>query len=300
MKNDSQIKFAFFGSSNFSVFVLDELKINGFIPNYIVTTPDKKQGRKMTLTANVVKKWAENNNIEVFSPIKLDTVFIESIHDLQNTDIKCDVFVVASYGKIIPEALINIPPRKTLNIHPSLLPKYRGPSPLPSVIIANDKNTGVTIMQMDKEMDHGAIVAKKSITIDNWPTYEIFENKMAVEGARLLIEILPKWVKNEIPVSEQNHEEATFTKKIVKEDGLLDMTDDQYVNFRKIQAYHEWPQAFYFIDHANKVTRVKITSALFEDGKLIIKKVIPEGAREMDYEDFKRGYLVSKLDDELL
>ncbi len=279
------IKYAFFGSSRFSVIVLDEMKKLEFLPAYVVTTPNKPQGRKLILTANPVKTWAIENNIKVFAPEKIDADFIASLN-LEH----CDVFVVASYGKILPSNLINLPPRKTLNIHPSLLPQYRGASPLQSAIIDDTKNTGVTIMRIDEKMDHGPIVAQKEVTVQNWPTYNEFEEMMATEGSQLLVSILPDWVEGKITEKEQDHSQATYTKKSTKEDGLIDLSSDPYLNFRKIQAYHEWPQAYFFTEHQGNKMRVKITSASFTDNNLTIEKVIPEGGKEMSYKDFLSGY----------
>ncbi len=295
-----QFSFTFFGSSRFSVIVLDELEKLGFIPACIVTTPDKPQGRKLILTPNVVKTWAISKGIKVFDPAKIDLPFIEQLKgeyfsqlNQQKNGNCLDVFIVASYGKILPTELIDLPPRKTLNIHPSLLPKYRGASPLQSAMIDDQKNTGVTIIRIDEKMDHGPIVAQKNVTIIEWPTYEEFEMLMAREGANLIASILPDWVAGKIIEKEQDHSSATYTKKITKEDGLIDLQTekvDPYLNFRKIQAYHEWPQAYFFIEHAGKKIRVKITTASFKNGELIIEKVIPEGAKEMSYKDFQSGY----------
>ncbi len=285
----SQVNFTFFGSSRFSVTVLDELEKLGFIPSLIVTTPDKPQGRKLILTPNVVKTWAISKGIKVFDPAKIDLPFIEQLKQESS-----DVFIVASYGKILPETLINLPPQKTLNIHPSLLPKYRGASPLQSAMLDDQKNTGVTIMRIDEKMDHGPIVAQKNVTMIEWTTYEEFEILMAREGANLIASILPDWVAGKIIEKEQNHSSATYTKKMTKEDGLIDLQAenvDPYLNFRKIQAYHEWPQAYFFIEHTEKKIRVKITAASFKNGELIIEKVIPEGAKEISYKDFQSGYL---------
>ncbi|MFA6554262.1 MAG: methionyl-tRNA formyltransferase [Candidatus Paceibacterota bacterium] len=293
--------FSFFGSSRFSVIVLEQLFRKGLIPSYIITTVDKPIGRKQIITANVVKQWANEKNIPVYDPAKLNQEFVDQLIKLnKNTDgsEKCPVFLVASYGKIIPKVIIDLPSRKTLNIHPSLLPKYRGPSPLPSAMLDDDKKTGVTIMRIDEEMDHGPIVAKKEVVVTEWPIYEKYEAMMADEGAKLFAEILPKWIAGEIKEQEQDHSIATYTKKITKEDGLIDLSGDAYTNFRKIQAYHEWPKAYFFMKHTARSTgsgqdkeiRVKITEASFSDGQLKIQKVIPEGAKEMAYEDFLRGY----------
>ena len=201
-----------------------------------------------------------------------------------------DVFIVASFGKIIPKEVVEMPPHKSLNIHPSLLPKYRGPSPLPTAMLDDMKETGVSIMRMDEEMDHGPTIAMKKISVKEWPTYEVFEENMAREGGKLLIDILPQWIDGKINEIEQDHARATYTKKIVKADGEIDLNNqDQYSVFRKIQAFHEWPQAFFFEERNGKKLRIKVTQASFNDGALIIEKVIPEGGKEMRYEDWRRG-----------
>ena len=151
-------------------------------------------------------------------------------------------------------------------------------------------------MRIDEKMDHGPIYAHRDITVTEWPTYEEFEETMAREGARLLAESINPWIETDpldlerIAEVEQDHSQATFTKKITKEEALLDLDADPYLNFRKIQAYHEWPQAYFIVKHNGKDMRVKVTSASFKDSVLVIEKVVPEGKREMRYEDFKRGY----------
>lgn len=293
----TESKIIYFGSSNFSVYVLDELKKLGVIPSLIITTPDKPQGRKLVLQPNVVKTWAIQNNVSFFDQGKLDHDFIEKLNN-ESEKMGVSTFVVASYGKIIPQEVLDIPIKGTLNIHPSLLPRYRGASPLPTAILDDTKNTGITIMKLDALMDHGPIVAQEHINIVEWPTYEKFEEMMARAGAKLLAETLPKWISGDIKAIEQDHATATYTKKIQKEDALIDAeilnidnvsSVDQYTIFRKIQAYHEWPQAYFFADRKGQEIRVKITAADYTNGRLLVQKVIPEGGKEMSYDDFKRG-----------
>jgi methionyl-tRNA formyltransferase len=281
--------FIFFGSSRLSVVVLDELFKLGLKPCLTVTTPDKPQGRKLTMTPNVVKQWAQQHEIAVIDPAKLDQTVLESISNaIASANVK--VGVVASYGKIIPSATLKLFSSGLLNIHPSLLPKYRGPAPLPQSMLDDAKDTGVTIMLVDAEMDHGSIVAQKHIHVNEWPTYEVFEETMAREGAELLASVLPEWVAGTIIAHDQDHASATYTKKMTKEDGLLDLTADPYLNYRKIQAYHQWPQAYFIQEFKGRTIRVKVTSASFSAGKLNIEKVVPEGSKEMKYADFLRGY----------
>jgi methionyl-tRNA formyltransferase len=298
MNTAGTIQFAFFGSSRFSVIVLDELEKCGLLPSLVITTPDKKQGRKMILTPTPVKEWAIKRNIEVLDPAKLDATFVETLKkhiSTSSNDSSPEIFVVASYGKIIPKHIFDLPKHKTLNIHPSLLPKYRGASPLQSAMLADDKDTGVTIMQIDSEMDHGLIVAQEKVQVGEWPTYEEFEKLMAEKGAQLLAKTLPDWVDGKIKAKNQDHGQATYTKKTKKEEGLIGLQDAR-ADFLKIQAFHEWPQAYFFIKHNGKDLRIKITEAKWQaasqdqSAKLIIEKVIPEGSKEMAYEDFARGY----------
>ena len=145
--NNQQTKTAYFGNSKFSVYCLEEMKKLGLVPDLIVTTPDRPKGRKLELTESETKAWAKANGVAFIEQEKLrDPAFLNY---LQSTIY--DLYIVASYGKIIPDSILNLPKYKTINIHPSLLPKYRGPSPLQEQILNDDRNVGVTIMQMDKE-----------------------------------------------------------------------------------------------------------------------------------------------------
>ncbi len=208
-----------------------------------------------------------------------------------------DLFIVASYGKIIPQSVLDLPKYGTLNIHPSILPKYRGATPLQTAILNDDKNTGVTIIKMDEKMDHGDIVAVKKIdfTEANWPpTFSAMEYIMSVHGANLLLENLESYLEGTIKLKKQDHTLATFTKKINKADGeiVIDQANDTnaWQNYLKICAYEGWPGTYFFITKTDGTKiRVSIKSARFEDGKLIIERVTPEGSREMDYKDFLRG-----------
>lgn len=272
----------FFGSSEFSVYVLNELLAHDIKPDLIVTVPDKPKGRKLILTPNVVKVWAQNHNIEVLDPPSLKNNSI-LVSELKVNSYK--LFLVASYGKIIPKEIFEIPERKTLNIHPSILPKYRGASPIQSQILNNEKNIGVTIMQIEETMDTGPIVIQKKISIDGVLGRKELEKILAIEGARLFAHILPEWLMGAIDPIMQNEDEATYCKKISKEDGLINLEDDPYKNLLKIKAFEEWPTAYYFENDK----RIIVTAAEMEDGKLKILKVKPEGKKEMSYKDFLRG-----------
>lgn len=276
-----------------SLVVLDELERAGHVPVFVVTTPDKPQGRKLILTPTEVKTWAEKKNIPVFAAEKLNEEFTVILQkEIAKT--KLDFCLVASFGKIIPEKIIEAFGNRMINIHPSLLPRYRGPSPLQSAILADEKNTGVSLLLIDREMDHGPIIAQENVTLTEWPTYEVYEEDMARRGARLLVAQFGNFAEGRYDSHVQDHSVATFTKKFRKEDGLINLGDDPYQNFRKIQAFHEWPQAFFSAKHNGRDIRVKITEASYSEGVLTIDKVIPEGSKEMPYSDFLKGYAMER------
>jgi methionyl-tRNA formyltransferase len=280
--NTRKINWVFFGSSEFSVYVLDELKIHDVLPDLIVTTPDKPKGRKLVLTPTPVKIWAGQNNIEV----------IENMSELK--DKSYDLFLVASYGKIIPKEIFEIPKHKTLNIHPSLLPKYRGTSPIQSQILNDEKEVGVSIMQIDEGMDTGPLVIQRQFQISNFkfpmPNRKELEKTLAIEGARLFAHILSEWIMGAIDPIMQNEKEATYCNKIKKEDGELqidlnDLSKNARTNLLKIKAFEDWPTAYFFLDDK----RIIITDAEIKDDKLVILKVKPEGKKEMPFADFMHG-----------
>ena len=289
MTNKYNLKFAFFGTSDFSVKVADVLLKNGFVPKLIVTVPDKPKGRKKELSPPSIKIWAQEHNINFIQPPSL-----KKLED--NSPIKSrqyDLFLVAAYGKIIPLDVINAPKYGTLNVHPSLLPKYRGPSPIQYFILSEEEETGVTIMQMDEEVDHGPILIQREFSISNFQflNYKQLEEKLAELGGQMLIEIIPDWVNEEIKPQKQDHSKATFTKKITKEDGLVDLEEPPEIIERKFRAFYPWPGIYFFIEKNNQKIRVIITDMkLSENGELKINKVKPEGKNEMPYGDFLRGY----------
>ncbi len=219
--------------------------------------------------------------------------------------LKPDLVIVASYGKIIPKKILEIPKYDCLNIHPSLLPKYRGPSPIQTTILNGDKKTGVTIILMDEKIDHGPILAQQEWEIPNPKsqipnksqipinkiTYDELNKKLAEFGVKLLIEIIPRWINNEIKPKPQDELKATYTKILKREDGKIDWSKPSQEIERQIRAFNPWPGAFTFIKHKGKALRIKILEAdISKENKLIIKKLQPEGKKPMTFEEFQRGY----------
>ncbi|MEA2112414.1 MAG: methionyl-tRNA formyltransferase [Patescibacteria group bacterium] len=278
-KNISKkLKIAFFGTSQFAVNVLTQLE-SELLPDLIITNPDKPAGRKLKLTPPPVKIWADENNIETQQPEKLDNHFVKEL-----SKSTWDLFIVAAYGGIIPQSILDLPKHKTINIHPSLLPKLRGATPIHSAILGDEQETGVSIILLDEKMDHGPIIAQEKFqlyrnSISELPTKSELEKQLAILGGRLLNKTIPQWSNKEILAQEQNHNQATYIKKLASTDGLINLSDRAELNFKKIQAFNVWPKAHFFLN--NK--RIIIKKAHLKNDELIIDRVIPEGGKEIDY-----------------
>src|SRR3989338_5872428 len=281
LRNQSSVRFAFFGTPELAVMVLDELASAGLKPALVVTMPDEKKGRGLSLTPPPVKTWAETHSIPVLQPV----VFTDEIIGILKKG-AFDVFIVVAYGKILNKEVLDLPRRGTLNVHPSLFPRLRGPSPIRSAILNDERHTGVSIILLDEEMDHGPIVAQKPVTVEWVPHASELEHVLMQAGGRLLAQILPQWVAGNIEAREQNHDLATYSEKIEKEDGLLDLNADAYKNLLKIRAFEGWPSTYAFFERNKKKIRVQILDAHLDNEKLVIDKVKPEGKREMSYEEF--------------
>lgn len=278
MKNNDK-NFIFFGTPDVAQKTLEVLKENGFIPSCIVTSPDAPSGRGMAMTPSPVSDWAEENFIDCIKPNIIDDEFINTISEYNP-----DLFIVVAYGKILPEKLIKLPKLETINIHYSLLPKYRGASPVEQALLNGDSVTGVSIQQMAFKMDAGDIIVEKEVAIEITDTKSILREKLIREGGELLVKTLPYIFNRKISPKQQDENLATRCKKIKKEDGLIDIDGDAWTNYNKYRAYEGWPSVFFMKD--NK--RIKITKAIFENGKFVIKRVIPEGKKEIDYTLFNK------------
>ncbi len=200
------------------------------------------------------------------------------------------MFVVASYGKILPKALLDIPRRGVVNMHPSLLPRLRGPSPIRSAILNDEKEVGVSVMLLDEKMDHGPLIAQKKVEMPYWPMHGLeLDDLLAREGGELLADYLPLWIDGDGRSAQQNHDLATYCSMFKKEDGLIDMQDDAHYNLLKIRALEGWPGTFTFFERNGKQLRVKIIDAHVENGNLILDRIIPDGKRIMSFQEFSRG-----------
>ncbi len=252
----------------------------------VVTTPDKPVGRKQIITPPPVKIAAQKLSLNVLQPEKLrdNAEFFEEFKK-----VKADIAIVAAYGKLIPQEIFNLPEHGTINAHPSLLPKYRGPSPIQTALLNGDMETGITIMQVDNEMDHGPIISNTKIQILNNDTYEVLRDKLAKLGAELLIKTLPDYLAGKIKPQPQDHIQATFTKKFTAEDGEIKL-DDKKAAYNKIRALNPEPGTFIWLEEGSKKMRLKILDAELYENSLEFKKVQLEGGKPMNAKEFLKGH----------
>jgi methionyl-tRNA formyltransferase len=285
------LRYAFFGTGPLAESVLKALYDAGYVPDLVVTKPDAPQGRHMHIQAPHIKTWCEMNNISTFQP--------ESLKELGNDsplhEEKYDVFIVASYGKIIPDELLALPTHGVLNVHPSLLPEYRGASPIESALLDGKLTTGVSIIKLDNEMDHGPILVQSAFAIPAAATSGTLEVECGLLGGTLLLQVLESYIAGNLTPKEQDHSRATLCKKIEKELGEIKLTDQASDIQRKYRALTPWPGLYFFIKHDSKTIRVKVNevelSGNYSLANECILKVTPEGKHQISWEDFTRGYL---------
>ena len=275
------LKFIFFGTPKVASKTLDILKDNGYLPMTIITSPDKPSGRGLEMHETPVAIWAKTNNIVCLKPEKLTVEFIENIEE-------SDLNIVVAYGKIIPEILIRKPKLGTINIHYSLLPKWRGASPLEASLLNGDDTTGISIQQMEYKLDSGPILAEKEIDISIEKTKNEIRDELIILGANSLCDLLPKIENRSVVPISQNETKATFCKKIKKEDGEININGNQKEIWNKYRAFYGWPGVFFFTEKKSRKMRIKITEAAYENNSFIIKRVVPEGKKEISYEEFLR------------
>ncbi len=274
----------------------------------VVTQPDKPVGRKQVLTPPPVKLKAENLKLKVLQPEKLrsNPEFVEGLKNLN-----ADIGIVAAYGKLIPPEIFNLPEHGILVVHPSLLPKYRGPSPVQAAILNGDEKTGVTIMKIDEEMDHGDIISSAKYQIPDDVSFNEINNGIWQLGAELLTKTLPDYLVGKIKARAQDHSQATFTKKFITADGEIKPGDTAEIAYNKIRALNPEPGTYFLIYTNGKPTRLKILAAklahdknsgsgLFEingqlalslqNGCILLETVQLEGGRPLSGAEFVHGH----------
>lgn len=274
------MSFVFFGTPYVARDTLAALVEAGYTPALVVTNPDAPRGRKHEVTPCETKVWAEAHDIPVFSPDKLDDSALKTIRDYA-----CDYAVVVAYGKILPEALIQSFSKGIINVHYSLLPKYRGASPVEAALLNGEEKTGVTIQEVVKALDAGDIIAVEETHIEPSETTVELRARLIDLGAALLIKTLPALDAEVTTSTPQDDTLATYAPKISKADGEISLDAPAVENWNKYRAYKEWPGVFFFKDGK----RIKVTEASLERDAFTIKRVIPEGKKEMDYAVFAAG-----------
>ena len=284
---NKKMNFVFWGTPDVAYQTLEILKQAGFLPSLIVTSPDARKGRGLHMGTSPVSSFAGKNNIPCLKPEKLDEKFT-----LKLSTFNFQLFVVVAYGKIIPENILNMPKLGSINLHYSLLPKYRGASPMESAILNGDNETGVTIQKMEYKMDAGDIIAQEHTHILPDETAPELRKRLIHLGGELLVKTLKTpSASGHSPFAggeKQDEIQATYCKKIKKGDGLIDLEDDAVKNYNKFRAYAAWPRTFFLAQRSLgqggfQNRRIIITDAELKDEKFVIKKIIPENGKEMDY-----------------
>ncbi|MCC6563502.1 methionyl-tRNA formyltransferase [Candidatus Uhrbacteria bacterium] len=288
-------KIVFYGTSPFAVPSLEALAADGrFEILGVVTQPDRPAGRKGEMQKPAVKIAAENLGLAVVQPerVKTDEAF-EILKALGG-----EAAVVASYGQILPQRVLDLYSKGMVNVHASLLPEYRGASPINAAIRDGRAKTGITIMLMDAQMDHGATLAMAEESIQPDDTTAILTPRLAELGARILPETLIGYFEGSIKPVEQTHDQATFVKILNREDGKLDGLPTATDMERLVRAMDPWPGTF--IEHKDKRLKVLKAKTGHMDGypviqaadgsELTLLTVQPEGKKPMDGADFVRGH----------
>ncbi len=301
------MKIIYMGTPDFSVGALESLILAGHEVTAVVTQPDKAKGRGGQVQCSPVKECAVRHGLPVLQPVRIKTP--ESIEELRKYE--ADVYVVAAFGQILPSQLLAIPKFGCINIHASLLPKYRGAAPINQCIIDGEKETGVTIMQMDAGVDTGDILAQKKVIIEDKETAQTLFDKLSRAGAALIVETLPFIERGEITPIRQDGRLASHVKMMDKSAGKIDWTRDAAYIERLVRGLNPWPSAFTFyqgksvkiwrsdalnpevVNTAEPGTLIAVAKDFFDvacgKGILRVYELQLEGKRRMDTKSFLLG-----------
>lgn len=301
-----QFRIAFMGTADFAVAILQALWENKFNITAAFTKIDSRAGRGYELQESVVKKFALEKKLPLFQPEKLDEKSAENLKKLQP-----DIIIVADYGKIIPKSILKLPPYGILNVHPSLLPKFRGSSPIQNALLSGEKETGTTIMLLNEGMDTGDILTQEKITIQPTETFNELSSRLAQLSAQLLLKTLPLYMADKIKPQKQDDAQATFCRMIKKEDGKIDWTQNADEIFNRYRAFEKWPGVYTFwqdkrinlkriaLDEPQNHKKLKTGEVFWAEEKLkiqtregviIIKELQMENKNATSYKNFINGY----------
>jgi methionyl-tRNA formyltransferase len=276
----------------------------------VITTPDTPQGRKRIVTPSPLKVFGESHSIPVYSPHSLKTP--ETAELLQG--LSADIWLIIAYGKIIPQAILDIMPHRVLNIHPSKLPQYRGPSPIQASLVNGDTSTAVSLMELDHLMDHGPIIAQEEITISPTDTYIELEKNIITVAANILKQNLIPFINGEIIPQIQDDNKASIVKMVQKIDGLIDWENQSAEDIMNAyRAYTIWPQVYTYLNTDKKVVfdildlenipNIKLKPGYWQldssshnliigtkNGNIVVKELTVEGKKTITADSFANGY----------
>ncbi len=308
-KKSIKLRVVFMGTSSFADKILTALLAAEYNIISVYTQADKKVGREQELKKSAVKITAEGKKIPVFTPAKFRENEIKELADQ-----KPDLIVVAAYGKILPKAVLDLPGFGAINTHGSLLPSYRGPSPIQNAILDGEKETGVTIMLMDEGIDTGAILSQKKTKITPHETNVELMERLAILSSELLLETIPLLAKRKIEPSPQDNLKATLCQLIERSDGKIIWTNDATAIYNQYRAFFSWPGVFTFWERDKFNTRIKLNKIILaeknisekhhigevfkmedeiavqtENGAIILKEIQLEGKNNTKIADFING-----------
>lgn len=317
MMNNNQIKVIFMGTPEFAIAPLKVLIEEQFNVIAVVTQPDRPTGRKRIITPTPVKEVALQHGIPVLQPERLRDA--DAVAEL--TALQPDLIVTAAYGQILPASILNLPPHRCINIHASLLPRYRGGAPIQYAIMNGDEKTGVTIMYMAEGLDTGDMISRVEVPIEDEDDVGTLFSELSTAGAELLRETLPKLLAGEVTSVPQNDEEASYAPNISRDDERIDWSRSARDVFNQVRALHPWPISFTLWNGERlKVWACKLHSetqaslanaqrdalpgtvlqctaegieVMTGQGTVWLTKIQPSGKRAMDVAEFVRGSEIS-------
>lgn len=297
-KSSKKIKIVFFGTPQLVVPVTEALhKTNGVKLLACITQPDRPVGRKKIMTPSPVKIWAGKNKIPVLTPTAFDKEFYD---ELLSISPKFDLIILAAYGLILPRKMLALPKKGCLCLHPSLLPQYRGASPVQATLMNGDQETGLTIFKMDEKMDHGPIVSQFKERVQPDETAEALYARLFQLGAEVLTTMLPAYFEGRIKLRRQDDDQATYTKILTRNDGRINWHKAPEEIERFIRAMTPWPGAWTEVELEQAgqrplQKRMKILSARLEQDKLLLDQVQLEGKTPTAWKELQKGYLEVKI-----
>lgn len=300
------MRIVFMGTPDFAVSALEAIVEAGHEVCAVVTQPNKPKGRGKELQFTPVKEYADCQGIPVFQPVKIKSP--EAVETLRGFE--ADIFVVAAFGQILSEEILNMPPYGSVNIHASLLPKYRGAAPIQWAILNGEEETGVTIMQMDAGLDTGDMLLKRTVPIEPKETGESLHDKLAKVGAELIVEALPLIEALKVTAVKQQEEDSCYAKMLTKSLGHIEWQRDAVAIERLVRGMNSWPSAYTHYKgkvlkiwesdiikempdgEPGTVSRVEKDAVVVNTGKykLSVHTVQLEGKKRMDIKDFLLGY----------